>query len=145
MKLELHLVPKTSYYENLRNKLGRDWSVLSKSIRDSKQFTCELCGWKQVPGKYTHLHELWEYDEETKTQKLVGFECVCPDCHAVHHWMHSELSGCNMDFLMRHACRINCCTESEFRQHIEDALSVWRKRSEIIWTIDTSYYASLKY
>ncbi len=92
MKLELHLIPRSSFCTNLRNNLSRTkWDQLSKKIRGEANFTCEICG----ANKITHLHEVWEFKDGI--QKLVQFECLCPQCHAVHHWGLSDLQGKDMD------------------------------------------------
>ena len=144
LRLTLHLVPETSYGKNLREKIGRDWQELRR-IRSAHGRKCVYCGWVESGGKYTHLHELWDYDDERHIQKLIGFECVCPDCHSIHHWGFSKFKGLDMDYLLEHACEINGCSESEFRKHIEDSFETWRERSRHTWTTDTSFYTDLKY
>lgn len=140
MKLELHLIPESTFYGNLRNKIGRQkWTTLSKKIRKERDYTCDICGAKEgQEAPHTHLHEVWEFDEDNKVQKLSGFECLCPDCHAVHHWGLSQIRGSDMIRLMRHACSINGCSEEYFHRHILEAFDTWRQRSTINWTVDTS-------
>ena len=131
--LELHLIPRSSFGSNLRNQLGRKWDTLSKKIRSERGFKCDLC---RASKKKTHLHEVWEYNEETKIQKLIGFECVCENCHSVHHWGYSEIQNKNMEFLINHACHVNSCKKKEFEKHIEEASEIWRRRSNIKWTLN---------
>lgn len=140
IKLGLQLIPQTTWCNNLRKQLGNDWTWISQRFRRKNNWTCQYCGWKEDRRnrKYTHLHEVWEFDLENKVQKLTGFECLCPLCHSVHHWGFAEEKGDNMDDLMVHACEINNCTESEFRDHIRESFQEWRERSLIDWKIDTS-------
>ena len=134
MKLELHLIPQTSFYSNLRNKIGRtEWDKLSRKIRSERNFTCELCG----STNKTHLHEVWEFKKNI--QKLVRFECVCQTCHAVHHWGLSEVQGRNMDFLTKHACKVNDCTLNQWHAHLNESFRTWTKRSEKQWKVDVSF------
>jgi hypothetical protein len=147
MKLNLQLVPQSAFCKNLRNKVGQSrWSSLSKQIRASNHFTCQLCGTKENRKikLYTHLHEVWEYDDDKLIQKLAGFECLCPTCHAVHHWGLSQLRGMDMDMLVRHACKVNNCTKDEFMKHVYESFDLWRKRSiEINWELDMGVYEDL--
>lgn len=142
MKLELHLVPQSCFYSNLRKVLKSNWTQLSKDIRGKADLTCQICGWRQghsspvLGRRYTELHEVWEYDEEKKVQKLVEFECLCPACHAVHHWGYSQVSGKDMDFLMYHACHVNGCSKSEFTQHLIESKEIWERRSFLSWKTD---------
>ncbi len=145
MKLELHLVPESSFASNLRKQLGARWSALSRRIRGEHDWKCQLCGWKEnrPSSLFTHLHEVWEYNDDTHVQKLTGFECVCPDCHAVHHWGRSQISRKDMDVLTKHACRVNNCTEAEWDKHVEEASALWNTRSGHQWKIEMEDWESL--
>ena len=143
MKLELHLIPKTSYYINLRNYLGSGWKVISDSIRAKNDFTCQYCNLKKDP-KNIHLHEVWEFSKETSVQKLVKFECICSTCHSIHHWGLSMIQGKNMPFLSKYACKINNCSIFEWNSYVEECFEEWKKRSEISWKVDVSYIDTFK-
>lgn len=122
------------------------WSSLSKQVRQSNRFTCQYCGAKEDRSIkfYTHLHEVWEYDEENRIQRLKGFECLCPTCHSVHHWGLSQVRGMDMNMLIRHACKINKCTEEQFNIHIAKSFQDWRRRSNgIEWKLDLGIYEEL--
>ena len=138
MKLELHLIPQTSFYLNLREFLGTRWNILSKNIRTYNDFTCQYCNAKKEP-KNIHLHEVWKFYTEEKIQKLVGFECLCNVCHSVHHWGCSQIKGLNMDFLAKHACSINDCSLDEWNLYVIECFNEWQERSLIKWNIDISY------
>lgn len=148
MKLELTLVPASSWYTNLRSAMGENWTKLSREIRKRNNYTCQFCGWKETDysrrnREYSHLHEVWEYDDEKHIQRLMGFEVVCPTCHSVHHWGLSQLRGLDMDKLVYHACVINNCTPAEFREHINKSVEKWNERSDIEWDIDLGEWAKM--
>ncbi len=140
MKLVPHLIPKTSWGNNIRKKLSTsDWRDLSEHIRGSHDYTCELCGWKQedYPGEYTECHEVWEYDDVKYIQKISKFECLCKRCHAVRHWGRSMSVGWDKSTLVRHACRVNETDDvALFIHHVVVAANVWKERSKHQWTID---------
>lgn len=146
MKLGLHLIPQTCFRSNLRNHLGqRKWSIFSRKIRRENNFTCKYCGFVEdrKTKKYTHLHEIWEFDDKNKIQRLIGFECICPDCHNVHHWGYSEYRGLNLKYLLDHACTINSCSSSEFKEHIAKERKLWEERSSHEWTLDLGKWKNL--
>jgi len=147
MRLGLQLIPESAFYSNLRNALGpRSWSALSKKIREENSYTCKYCPFIEDRSRrlYTHLHEVWEFDITTKTQKLVDFECICPTCHSVHHWGLSRVQGKDMDYLLEHACEINNCTRQQFEEHIKKSFSTWRDLSYIKWSLDFSLFPDIK-
>lgn len=136
LKLELNLIPASSFGSNLRKKLGRKWDTLSKRIRGERRFICDICNAK---GKTTHLHEVWEFDEKNKIQKLIGFECICVTCHSVHHWGLSKIQGKNMNALMNHACNVNQCKRKVFNKHLLESFETWRRRSDCNWTLNLDF------
>jgi 5-methylcytosine-specific restriction endonuclease McrA len=144
MKLELNLIPKSSFYCNLRSEMGRQWDILSKRVREQHNYTCQICGVKPQTTRDVHLHELWSFNEETKIQKLIGFECICTTCHSVHHWGYSQIKNMDMNFLLIHACKVNKCSKNEFNEHIEESFRIWEKHSCIDWGIDTLLIKNIK-
>jgi hypothetical protein len=145
LRLELHLIPQSSFFRNLRTALGSRWYPLSKQIRIDHNDTCQYCGAKKDVkiGLYIHCHEVWEYNESTGIQKLIGFECLCSECHAVHHWEHSRISNRDLIALLKHACKVNGCSPDEFKKHIQEAEDLWVKRSTINWKIDYGEWSDL--
>jgi len=141
LKLELHLIPKPCFGFNLRNHLGSQWTKLSKKIRGDRNYICDICN-ISLPKRNMHLHEVWDFTDGI--QKLVGFECVCHICHSVHHWGLSEIQGKNMDFLLKHACKVNNCHDWEFIHHIRDSAEIWEERSRKKWELDLSYMDAIK-
>jgi len=141
MKLELHLIPKSCFYENLRLALGPRWEGVSDKFKASKNYTCEICGYHGNKN-LIHAHEHWEWDDEKHTQTLTKVECVCNICHAVMHWGQSHTRGCNMDELCTHAAKINGCTKKEFMNHVEESFATWRIRADQKWIVDFGAFKS---
>ena len=51
----------------------------------------------------------------------------------------SSIQNKDMNFLERHACKINNCSVEEWRRYVHLCFVEWRRRSEINWKIDMSY------
>ena len=135
MKLELCLIPTTSFYDNLRVKLPpKRWMQLSNQIRHDHYYTCELCGYTGNPNQL-HAHEQWEWDDEKLTQTLKKIVCVCDTCHSTQHWGLTHTKGYNMDVFCAHAAKVNGCTQKEFMEHVEESFKKWNERSTKRWTV----------
>ena len=82
MKLEIELVPETSWYNNLRKALPRsEWDKIRKEVYEKANNKCEIC---QQDGRL-NCHEKWSYDDEKNIQKLQGFQALCDKCHNIKH------------------------------------------------------------
>jgi hypothetical protein len=67
LKLKIELVPKTSWYNNLRNLLPRSvWDKIRKETFDYYNHKCGICG---AEGKL-NCHEIWEFDDKNATFNL---------------------------------------------------------------------------
>src|SRR5574337_1863360 len=86
MKLTIELVPQTSWMNNVRAVLTtKRWDILRGIVADQAWNVCEICG-GVGPKHPVECHEIWEYDEKNRTQKLAGMIALCPDCHMVKHF-----------------------------------------------------------
>lgn len=92
MKLEIELVPSSSWGNNLRDEanLSRgDWDTLRRGCYERAGHKCEICGgvsWRTYGGKRKKIvecHEIWSY--EGGVQRLEGLVALCSKCHRVKH------------------------------------------------------------
>ena len=139
--LQIELVPKTSWYTNVRSQVSRDvWASIRAAV---KKPSCQFCGHK---GKL-FTHEVWKYDDVLYIQKLVGFRSICGLCH---HIKHLSLAGLmakrgDLDYqaLIKHYCEVNGCTKEDFLLDRREAFELWQERSSYDWIVDISYLDSL--
>ena len=83
LKLKIELVPKTSWYSNLRGKMSeKGWDNVRKKTYATFNYKCGICGSNE--GQL-HCHEIWEYDDKKHKQALKGFIALCVLCHHVKH------------------------------------------------------------
>lgn len=139
MKLMIELVPSTSWYKNLRDKYTPSaWQSIAKDNQKRANYTCEICGRKKPEQlKRLYCHELWNYNDKTNTQTLVGLQCLCFSCHLVKHLGFSQIKdGIDYELVVDHFLTVNNCTEDEYMEAQEEAFRVWRERSKIEWIID---------
>ena len=135
-KLYIDMIPKTSYFKNVRMLFSEnDWNLIRHHIYERVENKCECCGKKR--SKYLDAHERWEYNFETKTQKLVRIIALCRLCHSATHYGHSRRTK-NMDNINNHIKKINNFTDEELENHIKDAYATWKERNKIKWELDLS-------
>lgn len=137
-KLQIELVPATSWYSNVRSEVSKDeWDIIRRKCYQLADYKCELCGGK---GKKwpVECHELWEYNDKKNTQKLVRLIALCPDCHQVKHIGLAGIKG-KSEEAKEHLMEVNGMSSEEADNLIEEAFDKWRERSNYEWEVDTKY------
>jgi Zn finger protein HypA/HybF involved in hydrogenase expression len=141
MKLTIELVPKTSWYSNVRsNVTTAQWDSIRKKCYARAKFKCELCGDVGTNQGFKHpveCHEIWHYDDEKLIQKLNGLIALCPNCHSVKHIGLSQLKG-RGEIAIQQLMKVNNMTREEAYSYIKKSFELWSKRSQFDWTLDIS-------
>jgi len=134
MKLTIELVPSTTWYNNVRSLVSQtEWDTLRHNCYANAGYRCEICG---VSGRL-ECHEIWEFNNDTKTQRLAGLIALCKNCHRVKHPGLAKMKG-ESSLVINHLMKINKITESQAIEYIEKSFEIWRERSKIDWHIDFS-------
>lgn len=142
LKLEIELVPSTVWYSSLYRLLPKEvWNNIRNEIIEENERKCQICGER---NGVMNLHEIWNYDDGKRIQKLVGFILLCKLCH---HVKHIGLAGIlanrgELDYekVVRHFCKVNKCTRKDFEKHRDRAFEIWHARSEYQWKQDFGKY-----
>ena len=140
--LAIELVPSSSWYDNVRSRVTRaEWDRIRRKVYAEYGHECGIC---HAKGRLA-AHELWEYDDESRSQRLTGMIALCDLCHHVKHIGFAEVlaSQGRLDIkrVVAHYCRVNGCTAQEFMQDRNAAFSLWSARSEHPWDVDVSKLA----
>ena len=144
LKLTIELVPRTSWYDNLRKCISKsDWNKIRGKTCAEYGHRCGICG---VEGRL-NCHEIWQYDDKRHIQRLIGFIALCDMCHHVKHLGLSEIlaSEGNLDYekVVEHFIKVNKCNRKSFEQHRKRSLDEWRKRSKHEWHVDLGKYENV--
>jgi len=144
LKLEIELVPSSSWYNNLRNVLRpAGWKKIRTKILARAQGQCEICGSK---SKKLECHEKWEYDDINKVQTLSDIKALCYKCHRIKHFglslIQSQKGIVNIETLEEHFMEVNECSYAEFEDHVNESFRIYRERSKEEWRIDISSAAN---
>jgi hypothetical protein len=135
--LEIELVPKSSWYNNVRAVVTKaQWDKLKSAVYAQAYYVCEICG-GEGPKHPVECHEVWIYDDKEYVQRLERMIALCPSCHQVKHFGLAEVQG-KRDKALKHFMKINQLTKSEAEKHIENAFKKWDERSKKPWLVDLS-------
>lgn len=137
MKLEIELVPTTSWFSNVRSNVSKEeWDVLRKECYKKANYKCEICGGK---GKKwpVEAHEIWEYNDDKKIQKLVRLIALCPACHEVKHIGFAKVKGREKE-ATEYLMKINNISENEADEYLKNVWEKWRDRNNYEWKLDTT-------
>jgi hypothetical protein len=152
LKLQIELVPKRLWEQNLRSSEGLGkarWDKLRRQLIKERGAGCEICG---AVGQRLHGHEVWDYREKKTagTAVLLKVEIVCVDCHDIHHWARTtklfeagKVSVERYKHLRKHFRIVNGCRQEEFDKHFLQSALLWERRSKKEWKIDWGTFAPL--
>ena len=140
VKLEIDLVPKSSWFNNLRKVLTKgSWDKIRNDCFDKAGHVCEICGGTGVFGKgkiKVECHEIWEYKENK--QILKGVISLCTVCHRVKHYGLSSLRGYE-NMCIKQLSNINNWNYTQVKNHVNYSFDLWEKRSKQNWELDLSW------
>ena len=134
-RLTIELVPQTSWYHNVRALVDEPtWDRIRRKVYRQAGYRCQLCGGRG-PAHPVECHEVWRYDDQTRTQALVRMIGLCPACHQVKHFGLANVRGKDAEARAQ-LLRVNGWTPEQADAYIEQAFHVWERRSQGPWTLD---------
>lgn len=137
-KLTIELVPSTCWFSNVRSAVSKkQWNNIKKIVTSQAWDVCEICG-GVGPKHPVECHEIWDYDDVTHIQKLIGMIALCPDCHMVKHFGLAQIQGKEKQAL-NHLMKVNSLSKKEAQTYINKAFATWQLRSSHDWTLDISF------
>ncbi len=140
--LTIELVPKTSFYANVRSLVSKSkWDELRKESYRKANYVCEIC--EGVGERHpVECHEVWDYNDEESIQTLVGLISLCPKCHSCKHIGFAYIQGKEQE-CAKHLMKINGMDNEEVWEYIAEAFLIWRERSDKEWELDISLIGEL--
>ncbi len=130
--LTVELVPRTSWYRNVRSHVSRaEWEQLRSVTFASSGGACEICGARSR----LECHEVWHYDDERHIQKLLRLIALCPACHEVKHIGLAGARGRSRE-AVAHLARVNGWSHGDARHYLEACFELWSARSNHPWSLD---------
>jgi len=140
-KLSVELIPTTCHFSNVRTTVTKtEWDKIRFISYEAANNKCEICGDTGKNQGYKHnveCHEIWEYNDSKKIQKLIGLISLCPTCHQVKHIGRTIAIG-KEAIALKQLARVNKWTIKQVQTHILEAFEVHRERSKYEWILDIS-------
>jgi hypothetical protein len=134
------LIPRSSWFNNLRSLLAQDqWDIIRKQAYRAAGYRCEICGGKGEKWP-VEAHERWWFDDKNSIQYLDGLIALCPLCHKVKHIGFTEIRGGVPAYIAARAwmARINNWSEDVCEIAIREEFQRWEERNRINWKVDYS-------
>jgi 5-methylcytosine-specific restriction endonuclease McrA len=120
-QLTVELIPKTVFFSNVRTLLKQKyWDLVRKDSYKRAGHKCEICGEKGKEQGFRHdveCHEIWDYDNTTRVQKLLGLISLCPKCHQVKHFGRTSAIGKQAE-AFKHLEHVNKWTHKQCVDHV---------------------------
>ncbi len=133
--LTVELVPKTSWYQNVRSHVSKDvWERLKKIIFGRARYKCEICGGRGEKWP-VECHEVFAYDDERHIQTLERLIALCPACHEVKHIGLAAIRG-RRGAALAHLATVNGWSLPDAELYLEGSFEVWHRRSCHEWKLD---------
>jgi len=138
MKLTIELVPKTTWYINLRKELSKsDWDFLRKLTYKKANHTCEICGKKDEINPI-ECHEIWKFDDVNRIQILEKLIALCRNCHQVKHIGLAQATG-NYEKAFNHLMLVNNMSFKEAEHYIGECFQIWDERSRFSYKVNIDW------
>lgn len=133
--LQIELVPRSAWYQNLRDALPpHQWDFIRKHAYKRAGYHCEICGGKG-PNHPVEAHEEWDYDWKTRKQTLRKVTALCPACHLCKHPGFANVSG-RLDEVIAQLKKVNQYSTELAKEHVADAFHDWSVMSMRKWDLD---------
>lgn len=137
--LTIELVPSTCWFSNVRTLLPtKQWDRLRKESYFKAHYKCEICGQVGTDQGRSHpveCHEIWDYDDKKKIQKLIGLISLCPHCHMVKHFGRTTAIG-KQDVAMKHLEEVNGWNHKQAVDYLAEVFAKHDERSKCKWSLD---------
>lgn len=137
-KLTVELVPVGQWEDNLRSHLKRsEWDDLRNACYKRADSKCEICG--GVGRKHpVECHEIWDYNDETRVQKLTGLIALCPGCHEVKHIGLASMRG-RLQVAINRLAKVNEWPIELADEYTLRQFQIHHIRSQMKWSLDLSW------
>lgn len=141
-KLTIELVPETSWYNNVRSNVSKEeWDYIRKKCYKKANYKCEICGQTGKSQGFKHpveCHEIWDYNDDLKIQKLTGLIALCPHCHKVKHSGLALMQG-ETEIVINQLMEVNKMNPTEALEYLNKAFALWEYRNNFDWDLDITY------
>src|SRR5207245_8465162 len=109
-----------------RSSTFRVWKRLRRGTAAAAGNRCEICGGRGRRHP-VECHEVRNYDDTRRVQRLVRLIALCPACHEVKHLGLAAKRG-RQAAALAHLARVNGWTAADGEPHVEGGFGQWAAR-----------------
>lgn len=132
LALTIEPLPYSSRRASLANLLPPgQWNRIRRYVYRRARYHCKICGRE---GRM-YCHEIWEFNEQTGYQYLMGFECLCQLCHKTKHYFFAR-GGQEQAILFQHFLTVNRVTRQQGIDHLMNVYQRQQRLNEREWIIN---------
>jgi hypothetical protein len=141
VKLTIEMIPNTCAFSNIRTCIKpSQWDKIRKLSYSMAMNRCEICEGRGKRQGFKHdleCHEIFEYDDVNKVQKLIGLVSLCPICHLVKHFGRASAIG-KQAICMKQLQKLNSWTHKDVVTYLKEVYELHKERSKYEWKLDLS-------
>lgn len=138
MLLTIELVPNTCWFSNIRDHVTpSQWQIIKEYTSKLAGSRCEICNGQGTKWP-VECHEVWNYDDKNKIQKLERTIALCPMCHKVKHIGYAKVTN-TFEPALNHFMRINGLSKKQSLQYINQSFKIYHHRSTYNWKLDLTW------
>lgn len=135
--LTIELIPSSNWRNNVRSEFKDDWEWIKRLSYRKANYRCEICN--GVGDRHpVECHEMWEFDMNSKVQKLIGLISLCPTCHKTKHIGLAFINK-EEDIVINQLKKINKWENEDVYKYINESFLIHDILSSIEWELDLSY------
>ena len=136
LHLAIEPIPYCSRRASLANLLPRSqWDRIRRYVYRKAGHRCKICGRE---GRM-YCHEIWQFNEHTGYQYLMGFECLCKDCHKTKHYFFTRALQ-QQAMLFKHFLTVNRVTRQQGIDHLMNVYRRQRRLNQRQWIVNYGEY-----
>ena len=153
-KLSVEMTPITVrsnlFQIYMKNKKIKEWSEIKEELLLREGSKCWICG-KQ--SAHLHIHEFWDYNDNTHTAELKELHHLCDLCSKIKKtdlWFFTDFGkeqlkklSITQGDLVKHYCKVNNCTIQDFTINWKETVDRWYERNQYNWKQNLGVYKPL--
>lgn len=140
-RLRIQMVPEKASGHNLRGLIpSTQWDRIKNAAFAVAGHRCEACG--GVGSSHpVECHELWDFNQKLRLQKLNGLQVLCPDCHGAAHIGFSKKSKSPQTYerIRGKLMSVNGLTGDQVDKYIRMAFASHNETRDMLWVMDLSW------
>lgn len=133
--LAVELIPRPCWGTNVRSYVAAHvWNMIKDHTVHAALCRCQACGMSGDRWSFD-CHEVFEYDDRTRIQKLTALMSLCRFCHEAKHYGLAMRCGRGAEAFAQ-LRKVNGWNAAEAIEYLLKQFEICAERSNFLWTLD---------